>query len=80
MTFRVLESNNNSTSLRYRILCRCQSSIGRDGGEQTISIGPACLYQGVIMHEMTHAMGFFHEKNRWDRDSCDHPLEQHTGG
>ena len=46
----------------------CHSSIGRDGGEQTITIGPDCYYLGVIMHEMTHAVGFFHEQNRMDRD------------
>ena len=46
----------------------CHSSIGRDGGEQTITIGQDCYYLGVIMHEMTHAVGFFHEQNRWDRD------------
>ena len=48
---------------------RCHSSIGRDGGEQTITLGQDCYYKGVIMHEMTHAVGFFHEQNRWDRDS-----------
>lgn len=47
---------------------RCHSSIGRDGGEQSITLGPDCYYLGVIMHEMTHAVGFFHEQNRWDRD------------
>ncbi|KAH3709931.1 uncharacterized protein LOC127858415 [Dreissena polymorpha] len=60
---------NEFDYVRFKNGKGCQSSIGRDGGEQTISIGPACLYQGVIMHEMTHAVGFFHEQNRWDRDS-----------
>ncbi|KAK3579889.1 hypothetical protein CHS0354_025751 [Potamilus streckersoni] len=46
----------------------CQSSIGRDGGEQFIVLGESCYYKGVIMHEMTHAVGFFHEQNRFDRD------------
>ena len=33
-----------------------------------ISIGPNCLREGVIIHEILHALGFFHEHSRPDRD------------
>ena len=46
----------------------CWSYIGRIGGEQMISIGPNCLREGVIIHEILHALGFFHEHSRPDRD------------
>lgn len=48
--------------------CRCHSSIGRDGGEQILVLGDNCFYKGVIMHELNHAAGFFHEQSRSDRD------------
>ena len=64
---RLLVKTENAHFLLYCF--RCHSSIGRDGGEQTITLGQDCYYKGVIMHEMTHAVGFFHEQNRWDRDS-----------
>ncbi|KAK3087810.1 hypothetical protein FSP39_010940 [Pinctada imbricata] len=46
----------------------CHSSIGRDGGPQDLVLGSTCYYKGVIMHELNHAVGFFHEQARYDRD------------
>ena len=65
---------------RYIHCCQCQffrcwSYIGRRGGEQVLSLRPPdqkschCLCNvGRIMHEMMHALGFFHEHTRPDRD------------
>ena len=61
--------SNEFDFVRFKSGTGCHSSIGRDGGEQTITLGQDCYYKGVIMHEMTHAVGFFHEQNRWDRDN-----------
>ena len=37
-------------------------------GEQQLSIGQDCEYDGVIIHELMHALGFYHEQSRSDRD------------
>ena len=47
----------------------CSSHIGRGGGEQTIKLGPRCNTQHTIIHEMTHALGVWHEQTRPDRDN-----------
>lgn len=53
----------------------CWSYIGRRGGAQPLSLRPPdskschCLCNvGRILHEMMHALGFYHEHTRPDRD------------
>lgn len=46
---------------------RCFSFVGRIGGEQRITLGPACAQKGIVMHEIFHALGRWHEHNRPDR-------------
>ena len=42
--------------------------MGKIGGNQTFSLDNDCLYPDTIKHELMHAVGFFHEQSRTDRD------------
>ncbi|CAL8133315.1 unnamed protein product [Orchesella dallaii] len=47
----------------------CDSHIGKQGGRQDMNLqSPGCMHIGTVMHEMIHALGFFHEQARPDRD------------
>uniref|UniRef100_A0AAV2M6M4 Metalloendopeptidase n=1 Tax=Knipowitschia caucasica TaxID=637954 RepID=A0AAV2M6M4_KNICA len=50
----------------------CWSYVGRQGGEQKLSLGHGCLYHGIIQHELMHALNFWHEQSRSDRDQWVH--------
>ncbi|MFC4530568.1 M12 family metallopeptidase [Sphaerisporangium dianthi] len=49
----------------------CYSYVGRLGSQpQDVSIGPGCERKGVAIHELLHAVGFYHEHSRSDRDNA----------
>lgn len=47
---------------------RCWSYVGDDGVGQDLSIGAGCDTKAVVVHELLHALGFYHEQSRSDRD------------
>lgn len=54
-------------------MIRCYSYVGRGGGRQLLSVGNErqdnCRKHGVLLHELGHTIGFYHEQSRIDRDN-----------
>uniref|UniRef100_A0A8C1UXN9 Metalloendopeptidase n=1 Tax=Cyprinus carpio TaxID=7962 RepID=A0A8C1UXN9_CYPCA len=47
----------------------CFSSLGRTGGKQEVSLNrQGCVYHGIAQHELSHALGFYHEQTWSDLD------------
>ncbi|XP_053317208.1 meprin A subunit alpha [Spea bombifrons] len=46
----------------------CWSMVGKLPAGQDLSIGERCDHKAVVEHEILHALGFYHEQSRTDRD------------
>ncbi|CAB1432545.1 unnamed protein product [Pleuronectes platessa] len=47
----------------------CASLLGTVGDKQVVSLQRSgCIQRGIIQHEVLHALGFYHEHTRSDRD------------
>uniref|UniRef100_T1GF66 Metalloendopeptidase n=1 Tax=Megaselia scalaris TaxID=36166 RepID=T1GF66_MEGSC len=46
----------------------CFSSVGYWEEVQQLNIGPFCEYEGTVIHEFLHAIGFFHQQSSYERD------------
>jgi hypothetical protein len=64
--------------LRIHVASGCWSYVGRQiiPGAQLLSLqkpltpgGGHCVHKGTVAHELMHALGFYHEQSRFDRDN-----------
>ncbi|XP_029177907.1 zinc metalloproteinase nas-14-like [Nylanderia fulva] len=47
----------------------CWSLVGRHGQGQVLNLqNPGCVHHGVVVHELMHALGFYHQQSAADRD------------
>ena len=46
----------------------CTSRLGRSGGRQLITLPGTCGTHRIVLHEICHALGMWHEQSRPDRD------------
>ncbi|XP_032673841.1 zinc metalloproteinase nas-15 [Odontomachus brunneus] len=47
----------------------CWSLVGRHNHGQVLNLqNPGCVHHGVVVHEIMHALGFYHQQSAADRD------------
>jgi len=66
------KTDSDQYYLEYFSGSGCYSYVGRykrsARNGQPVSIGNGCGYIGTAIHETLHALGFYHEQSRYDRD------------
>ncbi|KAF7231433.1 meprin A subunit alpha isoform X2 [Nothobranchius furzeri] len=54
--------------ISFTKLSGCWSYVGDERKGQNVSIGERCDTKAIVEHELLHALGFYHEQSRSDRD------------
>ncbi|CAJ0948233.1 unnamed protein product, partial [Mesorhabditis belari] len=65
-----VEKQDAPNRIRFFMGTGCYSNIGMIKGQQDLSLGTGCEHFSVVAHELGHALGFFHEQSRHDRDTA----------
>ncbi|XP_055005184.1 meprin A subunit alpha-like isoform X2 [Boleophthalmus pectinirostris] len=69
------------TYIKFEKKGGCFSSVGDQQNGQILSLGAGCDHKAIVEHELLHALGFYHEQSRTDRDDyVDIWLDQVTDG
>lgn len=78
-----MQEYHNKTCIRFRPYTKndtnwieiksdqngCWSSVGMQMEGQVINLhSPKCIRHGVVVHELLHALGFYHQQSSADRD------------
>lgn len=66
---RFVPRTNEQNSLELVAKGGCYSYVGKQPNPtQEVSLGRGCEYTGIAIHELMHAIGYYHEQSRPDRD------------
>lgn len=71
---RIIPRTNQVNYLSVISASGCYSYVGKQSNErfprgQPLSLGNGCETKGIAIHELMHAIGYYHEQSRPDRDT-----------
>ncbi|XP_066914753.1 astacin-like metalloprotease toxin 1 [Clytia hemisphaerica] len=68
--FKFVKRTNEKDYIHFFKGSGCFSGVGYfpGSGKHSVSIGPGCSSKGVVIHEIGHRIGIYHEQGRVDRD------------
>ncbi|ESO87421.1 hypothetical protein LOTGIDRAFT_194410 [Lottia gigantea] len=61
--------NGEQRYIRFVSGSGCHTPVGMGFSSSAVTLGRGCLRIGTIMHEISHALGMWHEQSRHDRDN-----------
>ena len=65
-----VETSSTTPRIQFQLGSGCSSPVGKQGGVQNINLTSGCAYSmGIVVHEVLHSLGMWHEQSRCDRDT-----------